>query len=299
MPRGLLILFVLFHSILWGELSDIEEPLSNSGQVNLKALRSSALPLEFQLSPVSAFKTEVEKRSVNLEVWGQNLLKSGVEVLCLGETHSKQYRDAIATRILPLISIHALHLEMTKTEKEEVLQRFDQEDPMDVDWLGAPMGQVLQVALQKIGRPSVYGIEQSDEQKKLALMEKLNSFTDRVLSRDGFIAHNFVENYQPGGLNLILYGANHCSYTDIGLPLDIPFFHHLKNRWKEKAKSVYVVFENKLDHPLVSFLKRSGLGDKSFVLENFSQIHPKYFNYRSEIMKYQSNFDVVIYLTRK
>lgn len=296
MRAFLSILLIIFCLNSWAELDDsysVASPYLVS-QEELDAIRDQTLPIELRQNPKSEFIKAVNKQKRTLDEWVQSLQERQTSVLCLGETHTEVYRRVMAEKILPHLKMSTLSVEMVQEELEGLKTDFNNLQP--VKWLGADFSSILQVVHQQgMGFEDLLAIEQTKPQQMASLKEKISSPDARVLTRDGFIAKNFLKNYRPEGLNVILYGANHCSNFDKGLPLEVPMFRRIKNfLGEERVESVLPVPLSQKSHPLVAYFLSMGLTGETMVLPNFRSIPPKAFNYRYELITYQMNYDTII-----
>lgn len=153
----------------------------------------------------SAMREAISDLIQPLETWMPQIDQQNFDLLCLGENHEDYIRRFAAEHVFNVLSYDILFLEATQEQAEDILEQVrDGEDRVEL--LGADLGPVMRSVLQKNPDIEVYGIEETEEQKKAR---------QKVLEggRETTIENNLRELYQPGKQHLILYGAFHCSNT--------------------------------------------------------------------------------------
>lgn len=259
----------------------------------LEQIREQELPKQLRQAPMGGFADAINKNKVSLKQWVEQIQRKRVSALCLGETHNDTYRKLIGESLLPELPMATLSVEMVGSELDRL--QAQKASHQEVEWLGADFNSILTAANSKVGQDNVFAIEQTKAQDLAALKEKISDPDNKLMTRDGFIAKNFLDIYKEDALNVIVYGANHCSNFDKGLPLEVPMFRRIKNViGNKKAESVLILPLSRRSHPVVAYFAAAGVKRETMVIPDFKSIPPEVFNYRFELIKYQQNYDTLI-----
>ncbi len=286
---GFLGVLFIVSSIAKAEFGVVAPQLSPE---QLRQLRDQFLAPELRRTPGQATSERFRSKIISLEQWASQIQSSGTEVLCVGDSHKKEYRTFFANQVLPVLRAQTLTLEATEFDAARLVEAALRGE--EVSWLGAPLGEVVRKAKESIASVEFLGVEPNQEQKNAELQESLAAPHDRQLSRDGFIARNFLKQYKPRGLNVILYGSNHCSRNDVAL-FDRTLMKRLQLALEGRVKSVLLLPRSDRQHPLVAYMSTLSLPEGTWVLEDLAQLDSGAFNDRFEVMKIQQNFDTVVY----
>jgi len=134
--------------------------------------------------------------------WLDDLQESAPRILCLGEQHEPATRRFLAERILARYAVDALMIEATPREFERI-DAWLREGRDYVPLLNADIGSILRTVRRRNPGAAVHGIEETAAQA--------DARDGGEGSRDRSLVRNFWRVWQPGGRNVILYGALHCS----------------------------------------------------------------------------------------
>lgn len=274
-----------------GAFGEWEPVIQNDKRAELEKIRDEAMPKELRRTSVSVTSQSFLAKVQTLDQWTASLSEGDVKVLCVGESHDKRYRTFVAQHLLPKLNFATLALEMKESEVASVLAAAQRGE--EVPWLGAPIGDVIRAAQASSPQAVFFGLEANDAQRRAQSIEGQLDPVDRQLSRDGFLALNFLERYVPEKLNVILYGSNHCAKQDLAL-FDRTLMKRLLLKDQSQFKSVLLLPRANLQNPLVGYLSTLKLPPGTLVLENLSELDPAVFNDRFEVMKYQQNFDTIV-----
>ena len=261
----------------------------------LESIRDQELPAQLRQAPLGGFADAINEKKISLNQWVERIQQKRITALCIGETHNDTYRKLIGESLLPKLPMATLSVEMVSDELDRLQEQ--KASHQEVEWLGADFDSVLTAAHSKVGPDNVFAIEQTKAQDLAALKEKISDPDNKLMTRDGFIAKNFLDIYKEDSLNVIVYGANHCSNFDKGLPLEVPMFRRIKNViGSEKAESVLILPLSRRSHPVVAYFAAAGVKRETMVIPDFKSLPPEVFNYRFELIKYQQNYDTIIFM---
>ena len=213
-----------------------------------------------------AIKKNLELNLVSMEQWLTHLSQSDFQILCMGEFHEESTRTFLAEDFFTKVRADSLLLEVTPGKLKRLIERMEAgRDYFPL--LDADIMRILRAVRSTNPAINIYGIEETDEQQK----EQNVHFN----SRDQSIAHNFWENFQPGKLNIILFGALHCTNESNWL------FQNLRRQasltLKDRMLNVQVLEEHQ-NGPLeafVYFLDEIGVEKKIIVIPNTNSLHPR------------------------
>lgn len=176
-----------------------------------------ALATMQELPPIEQWRLR-ERLAAALQpvhAWVDDLHESDPRILCLGEQHEPSTRRFLAERILDRYAVDALMIEATPRELERI-EAWLREGREYVPLLNADIGSVLRTVRRRNPGVVVRGIEETAAQA--------DARDGGEGSRDRSLVRNFWRAWQPGGRNVILYGALHCS--DRGMWL----YRHLREQ---------------------------------------------------------------------
>jgi len=163
-----------------------------------------ALATMQELPPVEQWRLR-ERLGAALQpvrAWADDLYEAEPRILCLGEQHEPSTRRFLAERILDRYSVDAFMIEATPRELERI-EAWLQEGRDYVPLLDADIGLILRTVRRRNPEVVVHGIEETAAQA--------DARDGGEGSREGSLVRNFWRAWQPGGRNVILYGALHCS----------------------------------------------------------------------------------------
>ncbi len=140
-----------------------------------------------------------------LNTWIREVDQENFDLLCLGENHDDYIRRFAAEHVFKILEFDVLLLEANQDEVEDILEQVRDGDDR-IELLGADLGPVMRAVLARNPDIVVYGIEETERQKK-ARQKTLEG------GRETSIENNFRSLYVAGRKHLILYGAFHCSNT--------------------------------------------------------------------------------------
>ena len=191
--------------------------------------------------------------------WLDDLNRRKIAVLCIGENHEPYLRRFLADRLFSTLRADALLLEATPAEAERIRARLEDGDER-VMLLEADIARLMRNALRVNPQLVIEGIEERPEQRSARVQQGTGS-------RESSIETNFRTQYRPGGRNVVLYGAFHCSHRGGWL------FRRLRERPPPDASADTVVnlrvaWEH-VEAPFeafVHFLDEIGLAPDDFVI---------------------------------
>jgi len=239
-------------------------------------------------------KAELADRVLTPIDWQQKMNSSSWDVLCVGETHSEEYRKNISDFILSGLKFEHLLLESKASEIKPLLQGYQKNKSAIL--LSASVTQVFQSAFQNNSELRISGIERRSEQERLSLNETI-LLNRGKLSREAFIAQNIVEVYRPGEKTLALYGSLHCGKLNKGLGLDTPFFKLMEFYFRSQEMKVSNIRVIRADeHRVLSALLRQYgyLKGEPIVLSNLQELKPSVYNHQADLYALFKDYDNLV-----
>ena len=225
---------------------------------------------------------------LSVEEWVDDLDSENLPLLCLGERHDDKFRQFYSDFFFSRYTFDVLFMEATQEEVDSLVSRSLGGEEY-VSFLGANIAQIIRTVASRNSEIEFIGVELTRGQKN-----EVQS-SNKLKSREGFIAQNIFDNFSDLKKSVMLYGANHCAYYDIGLGRKTPAIRHLnKVIPKEKMRSVRLVFH----HPSQYFsasLHALNLPEHAIVFKNSNLVPDEAFNYIWDFKKHLVNFDDVIY----
>ncbi len=250
-----------------------------------------AFDSRFENSTKPDFARVLAANSVSLDAWAAGLSASGVEFLCLGESHDNKYRNPMAERIFSRLEIDILMLEAVPAEVEK-LQAEVAAGEETINHLGADIAQILRAVKARNPQVAIAGIEETDEQE-IARRGRPE------YERDSSIAENLMQAYRPGKRHVALYGSLHCARNSVSMAFQRPFYQHLLGVMDEsKRVSALVVIGDNWSNKFSVFMKALNLDDKSFVIPDTSAIDPAVYNFNWDLRRYFDNYEAIIFLAK-
>jgi len=214
----------------------------------------------------AAIKENLESSLISMEQWLTHLGQSDYQIMCMGELHEESTRNFLAEEFFAKFSTDVLLLEATPKKLKRLIKRMDAgRDYFPL--LDADIMKILRTVKDRNPAIKIWGIEETDEQQK-----EQHGHSN---SRDQSIAHNFWDSFQPGRLNIILFGALHCTnepnwlFKQLCSQASLPL--------KERMLNVRVLGEHQ-NGPLeafVYFLDEIGIEKKHFVIPNTNLLHSR------------------------
>ena len=162
--------------------------------------RVAALPHEERAELIAAIERAIQP----FPEWLDELNRTPVAVLCMGENHEPYLRRFLADRAFATLKADVLLLEATSREAGRIRTRVEDGDEQ-VMLLEADIARLLRSSLEANPGLVVDGIEERPEQRSARIGAAAGS-------REGSIETNFRARYQRGRRHVVLYGAFHCSH---------------------------------------------------------------------------------------
>jgi hypothetical protein len=264
----------------------------------IEPVPASHLSTDFWLADTLDLRDELTRQGLPLADWIDQVNRSDVTFICLGESHTNAMRSFLADQLLPLLDIDVLMIEAEAAKAEQIV------DPAAAQvtareattrLLGADIAAVMRSVRARNPQVQIVGVDETDQQKRWRNLEQVQS-PQRRLSRDGFIAQNIAQAFQPHRRTVALFGANHCATHDLGLGNARPFFRHLAGVLapRSQMKSLLLVPSAPLS-PLSIALGRSNLPALPWVIPDNQAIRPESYNYRWDLTTPLTNFDALVY----
>jgi hypothetical protein len=199
---------LLASAILWYRAEFPEHPTDRPlDEVQALQARQSAIRALERFQALSSveqkrFVETLEDALESTDAWVDALSAADHRILCLGEQHEPSTRRFLAQEVFTRYRVDTLHIEATPRELERVEQWFRQ-GRQYIPLLDADIGAVLRAVRERNPDVAVHAIEETGAQAAAR--------QGREGSRDRSLVRNFWQSWQPGGRNVILYGALHCS----------------------------------------------------------------------------------------
>lgn len=242
----------------------------------------------FYDEPLESFEAALKETQQSLSEYIDFLNRQSPELVCLGETHNNQYRSFYTETFFSRYRIDTLMLETTADRVETLVQEaLVGGGPI---LLGSPIGPLIRQAKSLNPELKIVGIEATSAQRAHASFD----FTKQI-TRESFIAQNFMDNYEPGKRHVILIGSLHCSSYDRGLGNRTPAYVLLKRLLPENSsRSVQTLF---FDRGSYFTAKTSSLelGNETIVFKDTPDIHDDSFKRAWQLKEIFTNFDDLIY----
>jgi hypothetical protein len=239
-------------------------------------------------------KEAFKNRVISPSAWQSKMNDSSWDVLCLGETHNQQTREAISTNILNNLNIDHLMLETQAESVDPLLQEYRQVG--SVQLLGAPLTDVLNTVYESNPDVKISGVERSQKQAFLVTQESIK-FQRGKLSREAFIAQNIIDRFVKGEKTLALYGALHCSNLNEGLGFNTPFYQLMAPFYQSQdLKTLNIKIIRAQDHHVLSaYLRQYGYFNREpIILTDLQSFDPQFYNYQIDLYKLFKAFDTVV-----
>ena len=247
---------------------------------------------QFLSTDENNFRAALSQSILSLNDWIQELEQQGIQLICLGETHSNHYRDYYAEHFFSKYAIDTLFLEATQPQVDSFLKGFRNGD-QHLNLLAANIFPILQAVLAKNPDARIIGVEATIKQKSAIRAEATEGQT-KQLSRESYIAQNVFDQFKPNQKHVMLYGSLHCAHNDFGLGT-IPAYMHLKKFVPEgKIRSVRTFFRSRLDYFSAS-LSLLNLPEGTLVFKDTPQIDPIDYSLAWEMQKILKNYQDVIF----
>lgn len=239
-------------------------------------------------------KTALKSHVMTPGEWVNQLNSERLDVLCVGETHSNEYRKLLTDTIFSNLKIDHLMLETQSADAADLLVQTKRSKTTQL--LGADISSLLKQALTVNPHLQISGIEQTKIQSAQALKEKLNLNRSKI-SRDSFIALNLLSSLKPGQRHVVLYGSTHCGRFSDGLGLDTPFYRLLERELASRQlvqNNVKVISSSKYP-ALESLLKQYGyLKKEPLILSDLGTLPSAAYNYLLEFNSLFINYNNLI-----
>lgn len=253
----------------------------------LEEVRAELNPIFYE-STSDEFSQRLYNSDNSVNRWVEDLNRRALPLLCLGERHDDKFRQFYADHFFSEYTFDVLFMEATQDEADELVSRsLSGEDY--VNFLGADISNVIRAIKNKNPNVSFIGVELTQEQKNEVRL------SNRLKSREGYIAQNVYNNFNESKKHVMLYGANHCAQYDLGLGRKTPAFKHLQKVLPRGAlRSARLMYHHPTNYFSAS-LAYLDLPSETTVFKDVDQISESYYNYIWDFKKYMSNFNDIIY----
>ncbi|MGH1467642.1 MAG: hypothetical protein ACRBBP_02025 [Bdellovibrionales bacterium] len=262
----------------------------------------------FQIKTKEVLKRELGSRVMKLSDWVEKTNDEGFDMLCLGESHIKFYRNFYAEKVLSKIKLNTLALESQQDVAVQIHANYVELRDDGVDVTGVAINPVTEAVYAVNPDAKVYGVEKTQKEGGLITFARLDQLSgkksDDIISRDGFIAEHVDSLLEEGtGRVAALYGSKHCAkYATKGFGYEIPFYRQLMDKYGDTKKmvAVHIITSDKRSNPLRAYADDFGFlsEGEDIVVVNPGEIAPKNYNYHRSLMNIFQTYDVVI-LTSK
>jgi hypothetical protein len=253
------------------------------------------LDKRFYAQDDESFKQQIIANKVSVSKWIDDLNSNSVDFLCLGESHTDEYRKLYSEKIFSSLILDQLYLETDVHEGNDILSKIAAGQERVEMLCHSDIAGLLRASQKVNPEIEIFGVDETDEQKSFGTRINYQSGRD-FITRDGFISQNIMSHIKKGQRHLALYGSTHCARNDIGLGR-ASFFRILEPVFAEadmKAKSVIVIMGDSGGH-FDLMMQILGLSGESFVIPDTAAIDPASFNYKWELRRIFDNYDSVIY----
>ncbi len=275
----LLVVTVLLGSaFLQGWISDYFAP-SAEQKSNLRQ-RTSALPGHMGKSVTARFerlpqadqltiRRNLSRHLLPVNTWLDEVTRSRLKILCLGEEHEQSTRSFLAKNIFSRLDLDVLMLESTPqgiaTIKKAMLakQSF-------VPLEGADISALITAARAHNPGILITGIEETEQQRKQRIEHSNTGFRDDVL------AGNFWKRFQSGKRHVLIFGALHCSDESNWLYAQLR--HNAPESLHDAFLNIRVFgeYQNESVQSMVHFLDQAGITRENFVIPDTRKLHPEF-----------------------
>lgn len=261
-------------------------PFDNPGfrrTAEVAARQFSRLPAAEQ----AAIRENLEKNTVSVARWLDQIRESRIGVICLGEDHEDATRRFLAQTFFREIAVDALLLEVTPHQLGQITQelRWGRER---VALLGADIAGIIRAVRDRNPEVELVGIEETKSQR---IARQSHDSGD---ARDASILNNFFSNFQYGRRYVILFGALHC--TDRGEWLYGRIDRLVPRRVAEEMTNVRIVEERQEGsvEALKYFLEEIGIRRDDFAVVDSKAMHPRVLEWFEILGVLLDDFDALV-----
>jgi hypothetical protein len=253
------------------------------------ASASAQVETEFLKRDIIDIQESLKAASVPLSSWVQSLNEKSFDLLCLGESHVDFFRDFYGP-VLKELQFNHLAIEATNEDWLKMNEAW--KTTQQAQLLNASFTPILQNLEGKVPAVTVLPVEATREQEQLKTKHTIETGKS-LLSRDGFIAQNILQNMRDREKTVALYGRLHCSKNNTGLG-SVSFVNFLGR--SKKVLSVMLLNRRSPDgqNPLIVYLDAGVEGAKPVVVVESAKVRDQDHNYNWEIKSVLDNFDYVI-----
>ncbi|MDZ7828804.1 MAG: hypothetical protein U5K33_04710 [Halofilum sp. (in: g-proteobacteria)] len=263
---------LLASAILWYRAEFPERPIDRAlDEVQARQARQSAAWALERFRSLPSVEQErfihtLEDALVSTDTWIDWLITADHRILCLGEQHEPSTRRFLAQKVFPRYRVDTLHLEATPRELARI-ERWLQEGREYVPLLDADMAAILRTVRARNPDVVMRAIEETSAQAA--------SRQGREGSRDRSLVRNFWQSWQPGGRNVILYGALHCSSR--GMWLYRLLREQMPPREDVRMRNVRILGteQHVPTRAFVHFLQALQLGGEDFAIRDTDMLPPE------------------------
>lgn len=255
-----------------------------------------ALDSVFWLADGIDLRSELDTYQLPLAEWLQQINQTDVEFLCLGERHTPEFRQFLATEIFSLLAVDVLMIEVDVDEAERLVAAVNA-GAESVNLLGVDIAPILVAVQAHNPDVSIVGVDETRQQTAWKNLEQVRS-ERRRLSRDGFIAQNIQAHLEPGKRHVALFGAGHCAAYSLNLGNSRPFFRHLIETldWGDRAINVNLISPGSAAsaNPITQILQQVKPAGTPVVIPTRS-LNPATYNYWWDVKSILAPYSVLIY----
>jgi len=258
--------------ILWYRAEFPERPADRPlDEVQARQARHSAEQAYARFHALPSIEQErfIRKLDAALEstdAWVDALSAADHRILCLGEQHQPSTRRFLAREVFTRYRVDTLHIEATPRELARI-ERWLQDGRQHVPLLDADIAVILRAVRERNPDAVIRAIEETGDQAAAR--------QGREGSRDRSLVRNFWQAWQPGGRNVILYGALHCSSR--GMWLYRLLREQMPPREDVRMNNVRVLGteQHVPTRAFVYFLQALQLGGQDFVIRDTESLPPE------------------------
>jgi hypothetical protein len=247
----------------------------------------------FWIADATDFQSEINIHQMPLAEWLQQINQANVEFLCMGERHTSEFRQFLATTIFPALEIDVLMLEADADEAERIVTAVNA-GAKPVNLLGVDIAPILIAVQRRNPDVAIVGVDETRQQTAWKNLEQVRS-DRRRLSRDGFIAQNIRAQFTSGKRHVALFGAEHCAAYGLNLGNSRPFFRHLTEtlNWGDRAMNINLMSDASTSL-LTQGLQQSEDHSRPVVIPTRS-LRPETYNYRWDLKSILDPYSILIY----
>lgn len=263
---------LMASAILWYRAEFPERPTDRPlDEVQARQARQSATRAIERFHALPSIEQErfIETLEGALEstgTWVDWLNAADHRILCLGEQHEPSTRRFLAREVFSRYRVDTLHIEATPRELARI-ERWLQEGREHVPLLDADIAAILRTVRERNPGAAVRAIEETGAQAATR--------QGREGSRDRSLVRNFWQAWQPGGRNVILYGALHCSSR--GMWLYRLLREQMPPREDVRMNNVRILGteQHVPTRAFVHFLQALRLGREDFAIRDTASLPPE------------------------